>query len=167
MGSPFGSLMADVKMNHVIDKALDLTSFSQRPNLFCCYVDHRFATFPNPTSIDMLLNNLDIVLSQIQFTKKLQLHNSLTFLDVFVQKTSSEFNTSTYHKLTKTSLQTIHSNFSHLYYKRILVNNLLHRSYSNSNSYTIMDSEFYPSKDTFLKNGYRLSFNDKMHPTIF
>ena len=63
--------MADVIMNHVVDKALDLTPSFNGPNLFCRYADHRFATLPNPTSIDVLLNNLDKVYSQIQFTKKL------------------------------------------------------------------------------------------------
>ena len=68
MGSPIGSLLADVRMNHVVDKALDLTSPSHRPNFFSRYIDDCFATFPNPTSIDIFLTNLNNIHNQIQFT---------------------------------------------------------------------------------------------------
>ena len=129
MGSPIGSRMADVIMKHVVDKALDLTPPSHRPNFFCRYVDDRFAAFPNPISIDIFLTNLNNIHSQIQFTKELDMHNSLTFLDVFIEKTNSGIKTSTYHKPTKTSLLTKYTRFSPLYYKRNLVNNLLQRSY--------------------------------------
>ena len=75
-------------MNHVVDKALDLTPPSHRTNFFCRYVDDCFATFPNPTSIDIFLTNLNDIHNQIQFTKELKIHNSLTFLDVFTEKTN-------------------------------------------------------------------------------
>ena len=105
MGSPIGSLMADVIMNHVVDKALDLTPSSHSPNLFCRYVDDCFATFPNPTSIDIFLTNLNDIHNQIQFAKELEIRNSLIFLDVFVEKTNSGgIKMSTYHKPTKTNL---------------------------------------------------------------
>ena len=161
MGSPIGSLMADVIMNHVVDKALDLTPPSHRPNFFCRYVDNCFATFPNPTSMDLFLTNLNNIHNQIQFTEELEIHNSLTFLDVFIEKTSSGIKTSAYHKPTKTNLLAKYASFSSLHYKRNLVNNLLHRSYSICNSYTTIDSEFQSIKDTILKKGYPLSFIDK------
>ena len=153
--------MADVIMNHVVDKALDLTPPSHRPNFFCRYVDDCFATFPNPTFIDIFLTNLNTIHNQIQFTKELEIHNSLTFLDVFIEKTNSGIKTSTYHKPTKTNLLTKYTSFSPLHYKQNLVNNLLQRSYSICNSYTTIDSEFQSIKDTLLKNGYPLSFIDK------
>ena len=94
MGSPIGFLMADVIMNHVVDKALDLTPPFHRPNFFCRYVDDCFATFPNPTSIDIFLTNPNNIHNQIQFTKELEIHNSLTFFDVFIEKTKSGIKTS-------------------------------------------------------------------------
>ena len=101
MGSPIGPLMADVIMNHVVDKALDLTPPSHRPNFFCRNVNDCFATFPNPTSIDLFLTNLNNIHNRIQFTEELEIHNSLTFLDVFIEKTNSGIKTSAYHKPTK------------------------------------------------------------------
>ena len=161
MGSPIGSLMTDVIMNHVVDKALDLTPPSHRPNFFYRCVGDCFATFPNPSSIDIFLTNLNNIHNRLQFTKELQIHNSLTFLDVFKEKTNSGIKTSTYHKPTKTNLQTKYTSFSPLHYKRNLVNNLSQRSYSIFNSYATIDSEFQSIKDTLLKNGYPLSFTNK------
>ena len=111
MGSPFGSLMADVIMNHVVDKALNLFPPSHCPKFFCRYVDDCFATFPNPTSIDIFLTNLNNSHNQLQFTKELEIHNSLTFLNVFIEKTNSEIKTSTYHKPTKANLLTKYTSF--------------------------------------------------------
>ena len=129
--------MADVIMKHVVEKALDLTPSSHRPNFFCRYLGDCFANFPNPTSIDIFLVNLNNIHDQIQFTKELKIHNSLTFLDVFIQKTSSGIKTRTYHKPVKTNLPTKYTSFnSPLHYKQNLVNNLLQRSYSIRNSYT-------------------------------
>ena len=167
MGSPIGSLMAVVIMNHVVDKALDLTPPSHRPNFFCRYVDDCFATFPNPTSIDIFLTNLNNIHSQIQFTKELEIHNSLTFLDVFKEKTNRGIKTSAYHKPTKTNLLTKYTSFSPLHYKRNLVNNLLPRSYSICNSYTAIDSEFQSIKDTLPKKRIPTEFYRQMHPRIF
>ena len=111
--------------------------------------------------LSIFLTNLNNIHNQIQFTKELEIHNSLIFLDVFIEKTNSGIKTSTYHKPTKTNLLTKCTSFFPLHYKRNLVNNLLQRSYSICNSYTTIDSEFQSFKDTLLKNGYPLSFIDK------
>jgi len=69
--------MADVIMNHVIDRALDLTPLSHRPKFFCIYVVNCFAFFPDPTYIDIFLNNLNNIRNQIQFIKEIESQNSL------------------------------------------------------------------------------------------
>ena len=85
MGSPTASRMAAVIINHVVDKALDLIPPSHCSNFFCRYVYDCFSTFPYPTFIDIFLTNLNNILNLIQFTKELETHNSLTFLDVFIK----------------------------------------------------------------------------------
>ena len=104
MSSPNRFQMADVIINYAVDKALDLTPPSHRPNFFCHYVDDCFAAFPNPTSINLFLTNLNNIHNHFQFTKELEIHNSLTFLDVVIEKTNSGIKTSTNHKPTKTNL---------------------------------------------------------------
>ena len=123
MGSPIGSLMADVIMNYVIDKALEITPQLRRPSFFYRYVDDCFATFTEPTSIDIFFNNLNSAHKQIQFTKEIESNNSLAFLDVLIEKSDSGINTSTYHKPTHTDLLLEYSSFSPIRYKRNLMNN--------------------------------------------
>ena len=167
MGSPIGSVMADVIMNYVVDKALDLTPPSHRPNLFCRYVDDCFATFPNPTSIDLFLTNLNNIHNQIQFTEELEIHNSLTFLDVTIEKTNSGIKTSAYHKPTKTNLLTRYTSFSPLQYKRNLVNNLftpilLYLQFLYYDWFRVPINQRHPSTKRIPTELYR-----QMHPTIF
>ena len=161
MGSPIGPLLADVMMNYVIDKAIERTPLDHQPKFFCGYVDDCFATFTNTSSIEIFLRNLNSVHSQIQFTKEVESHNSLAFLDVLIEKTDKGIKTSTYHKPTRTGHLTKFSSFSPLRYKRNLVNSLLHRSYSICNSYSQIDTEFRFIKNTLLRNEYPSGFIDK------
>ena len=161
MGSPIGPLLADVMMNYVIDKAIERTPLDHQPKFFCRYVDDCFATFTNTSSIEIFLRNLNSVHSQIQFTKEVESHNSLAFLDVLIEKTDKGIKTSTYHKPTRTGHLTKFSSFSPLRYKRNLVNSLLHRSYSICNSYSQIDTEFRFIKNTLLRNEYPSGFIDK------
>ena len=153
MGSPIGSLMADVIMNYVIDKALEITPQLHRPN-FYRYVDDCFATFTEPTSIDIFFNNLNSIHKQIQFPKEIESNNSLAFLDVLIEKSDSGINTSTYRKPTHTDLLLKYSSFSPTRYKRNLINNLLQRSFTICNSYLKIDSEFQSIKTTLMRNEY-------------
>ena len=154
MGSPIGSLMADVIMNCVIDKALEITPQLHRPSFFCRYVDDCFATFTEPTSIDIFFNNLNSIHKQIQFTKEIESNNSLAFLDVLIEKSDCGINSSTYHKPTHTGPLLKYSSFSPIRYKRNLINNLLQRSFTICNSYLKIDSEFQSIKITLMRNEY-------------
>ena len=116
MGSPIGPLLADVMMNYVIDKAIERTPPDHQPKFFCRYVDDCFATFTNTSSIVVFLRNLNSVHSQIQFTKEVESHNSLAFLDVLIEKTYKGIKTSTYHKTMRTGHLTKFSSFSPLRY---------------------------------------------------
>ena len=86
MGSPNGTLLADIMVNCVIDKAIERMPLDHQPKFFCRYVDDCFATFTNASFIGVFLRNLNSVHNQIQFTKEVESHNSLTFLDVLIEK---------------------------------------------------------------------------------
>ena len=161
MGSPIGSLMADVIMNYVIDKALEITPQLHRPSFFCRYVDDCFATFTEPTSIDIFVNNLNCIHKQIHFTKEIESNNSLAFLDVLIEKSDFGINTSTDHKPTHTGLLFKYSSFSTFRYKRNLINSLLQRSFIIDNSYLKIDSEFQSIKTTLMRNEYPSRFIDR------
>ena len=86
MGSPIRLLLADVTKNYIVDKAIENTQLDHQPKFFCRYVDDCFATFSNTSSINIFLRNLSSAHNQIQFTKKVELHNFLAFLDVVIEK---------------------------------------------------------------------------------
>ena len=113
MGFPIGPLLADVMINYVIDKAIERTPLDHEPKFFCRYVDDCFASFTNTSSIEIFLRNLNSVHSQIQFTKKVESHNSLAFLDVLIEKTDKGITelTSTTHKFSPALLTNPNSSF--------------------------------------------------------
>ena len=141
-------------------KILKITPQLHRPSFFCRYVDDCFATFTEPTSIDIFFNNLNSIHKLIQFTKEIESNNSLAFLDVLIEKSDSGINTSSYHKPTHTDLFK-YSSFSPIRYKRNLINNLLQRSFPICNSYLKIDSEFQSIKTTLMKNEYPSRFIDR------
>ena len=161
MGSPIESLRADFIMNYLIDKALEIAPQLHRPSFFCRYMDDCFATFIEPTSINIFFNNLNSIHKQIQFTKEIESNNSLAFLDVLIEKSDFGINTSTYHKPTRTDLLLKYSSFSPNRYKRNLINNLLQRSFTICNSYLKIDSEFQSIKTTLMRNEYPSRFIDR------
>ena len=161
MGSPIGPLLVDAMMKYVIDRAIKSTPLDHQPKFFCRCVDDCFATFTNTSSIDTFLCNLNSLHKQIQFTKEVELHNSLAFLAVFNEKTEKGIKTSTYHKPTCTGYFTKISSFSPLRYKRNLVNSLLHRSYTICNSYSQIDAAFRFITNTLLRNEYSSGFINK------
>ena len=155
-------------MNRVVDKALNLTSPSHRPNFFCRYVDDWIATFPNPISIDIFLTNVNNIRNQIQFTKELEIHNSLTFLDVFKEKTSSGIKTAhitnlpkliyctnQVHKLFSSSLQTRSS-------QQFLTPILLYLQFLYHNGFWVPINQRHPCKKRIP-----IEFHKQMHLTIF
>ena len=72
MGSPTAPLMADVRMNYVIDQALVVTPPECRPDLLCRYVDDMFLLFPNENYLNRFFTNINSVHRNIVFTKELE-----------------------------------------------------------------------------------------------
>ena len=122
MGSPIGPPLTNVMINYVIDKAIELLPQNHQPKFFCRYVDDCFATFTNTSAIDVFLRTLNSEHNQIHFSKEVESHNSLAFLNVLVEKTDKRIKTSTYHKPICTGQLTKFSSFPPLCYKRNLVN---------------------------------------------
>ena len=147
MGFPIGPLLADVMMNFVIDKATERTPLDHQPKFFCRYVDDCFVTFTNTTSIEVFLRNLNSVHSQIQFTKEVESHNSLAFLDILIEKTDKGIKTSTYHKPTRTGHLTKFSSFSPSSLR------------AQSNELPSSSFLFYPQ--FLFSNWYRILFHQK------
>ena len=88
-------------------------------------------------------------------TMKVELHNSLAFLYVLIEKIDKGIKTGTYHKPTCTVYLTKFSGFSPLCYNQNLANSLLHRYHAICNSYSQI--EFVLPKKHFCRMNIHLA----------
>ena len=111
MGGSLSCLLADVLMNHLVDKALSRTLSNHEPSIFCRYVDDRFAVFDSLDSIKIFCDSLNEVHPNIKFTTEIQNNKCINFLDVLVDNSSTAVTTSTFRKPTNTGLHSKWSSF--------------------------------------------------------
>ena len=161
MGGPASSLLADVLMNNIVDKAMDTSLTQRKPIVFYRYVDDCFAVFNNKRSVVEFENILNSMHPNIKFTTEMQTNNSLRFLDVLVNNSQSTLSTSTFRKPTHTGLFAKWSSFVPRRYKVNLVNCLLDRCYKICSFYELICEEVEHIKTMLSRNGYPKYFLDK------
>ena len=160
MGGSLSCLMADVLMNHLVDKALSRTLSNHKPSIFYRYVDDCFAVFDSLDSIKIFCDSLNEVHPNIKFTTEIQNNKCINFLDVLVDNSSTTVTTSTFRKPTNTGLYSKWSSFVPRRYKYNLVNCLLDRAYKICSSYESICSEVDNIKVMLGRNGYPAYFLD-------
>ena len=160
MGGSLSCLMADVLMNHLVDKALSRTLSNHKPSIFYRYVDDCFAVFDSLDSIKIFCDSLNEVYPNIKFTTEIQNNKCINFLDVLVDNSSTTVTTSTFRKPTNTGLYSKWSSFVPRRYKYNLVNCLLDRAYKICSSYESICSEVDNIKVMLGRNGYPAYFLD-------
>lgn len=97
MGSPLGPTLANI---FVLYHETRFFSIVPKPDTYFRYVDDIFASFPTEDDCDKFFRPLIGLYPSLTFTAKSR--NSLTFLDVLVEKVNDEFITSVYRKDTFT-----------------------------------------------------------------
>jgi len=161
MGSPIAPLLADVFMNHVLDKALASSLEHDKPTKLFRYVDDLFLTFSNDCAVQRFLDTLNSIHSSIKFTQERESNSGLTFLDVLITIDSNKLaQTSVFRKATHTGVYLKFNSLVPNRYKRNLVNCLLLRAYKISSSYQIIHNEFQIIKSMLMNNGYPVQFVD-------
>ena len=93
MGSPITPLMADVCMNWILNEVL---TFKPQPRVLFHYVDDLFCVFHSKDELGQFFVKINSVHVNIQFTKELEQHNQLPYLDVLVTKSVDKFETQIY-----------------------------------------------------------------------
>ena len=99
MGSPLGPTLANIFVGFHEKKMFNSVD---APVIYCRYVDDTFAIFEDKQQGQMFLQRLSQMHPALKFTIEGEINNSLPFLDVLVERTSSNFNTSVYRKRTFT-----------------------------------------------------------------
>ena len=81
MGLPLSPILADIVMEHILDKAIESLNF----DLKCCkkYVDDLFLIIPEHR-IQETLHIFNSIHQKIQFTHEIERNNQLPFLDVLI-----------------------------------------------------------------------------------
>ena len=93
-------------LTHYEDKWLDDCPLDFKPVLYRRYVDDTFLLFRASSHVEKFNRYLNAQHSRIKFTVEREKNGSLPFLDVFIQKNGTVFETSTYRKPTFTGLGT-------------------------------------------------------------
>ena len=95
MGSPIAPFIADVRINWILN---EVSTFKPQPRGIFRYVDDLFCVFHGEDELKQFFVKINSIHVNIQFTKKLEQHNQLPYLDVLVTKSVDKFETTVFRK---------------------------------------------------------------------
>ena len=124
MGSPLGPALANIFVGFHESRLFDNTV---KPGVYFRFVDDTFAIFGSELDCDHFKGKLNLLHPALKFTVEKEHNNSLSFLDVLVEKDGTGFLTSIYRKPTFTEQCTRWNSFSPKTRKISLIKTLVHR----------------------------------------
>ena len=125
MGSPLGPALANIFVGYYENK---LFTSVEKPLLYTRYVDDTFAIFRSETEADKFFTAFNSQRSALKFTMEKEANQTLPFLDVKIEKESSQFLTSIYRKSLFTGQYIRWDSFGPLKRKTNLIGTLVHRA---------------------------------------
>ena len=150
MGSPLGPALANIFVGFYEQKLFDQ---GDKPSVYFCYVDDTCVIFESERDCDLFHEKLNRLHPALKFTIEEEQNNSLSFLDVLVEKEGSEFLTSVYRKPTFSGHYIRWNSFSPKDRKIGLIKTLVHRALMIC-SKNKLGSELDTIKRIFIENGY-------------
>ena len=147
---PLGPVLANISVGYYEEK---LFSQTQKPPTYFRYVDDTFAVFDHEAEADEYLTKLNCLHSSLKFTFEKEKGNCLPFLDVYVERTDSGFETSVYRKPIFTGEYLRWESFSPLKRKINLIYSLVHRALMICTKRRL-NGEIEWIKKILLYNGY-------------
>jgi hypothetical protein len=156
MGSPLSAILANSYLKHYESIWLSQAPANIKPAYYKRYLDDTFLLFSHKHQVLPFLNFLNQQLPNIKFTKEEESENSLPFLDILINKNSTNYNLSIYRKPTFTNLS--QNFFSHVpfRYKCNSIKTLIYRAFHLSSNYHNLHKEF----DFLVK-----FFNSNLYPS--
>ena len=150
MGSPLGPALANIFVGFHESRLFDNTV---KPGVYFRYVDDTFVIFSSELDCDCFHGKLNLLHPALNFTVEKEQNNSLSFLDVLVEKEGTGFLTSVYRKPTFTGQYIRWNSFSPKSRKISLIKTLVHRALMIC-SKTKLGSELDRVKQLLIENGY-------------
>ena len=154
MGGKAFYLFADVIMNYIVVKAMEITPLQYKPFVFYRYVDDCFSVSNDKKSVIEFEKIINSIHPNTALTTELQFKNRLSFLDVLEDNSGPNLVTSAFRKPTHTGLYSKWNSFVPSRFKINLINCLLDRCYRICSSYEIIGDEFEQIKTMLSRNGY-------------
>ena len=161
MGSPLAPILADLFVTTLEEKHI-ISNPKFKIKTWIRYVDDVFVVVEGPNEHIMhIMDSTNSLHKNIKFTLELEKNNSLSFLDVHIQKVDNKFLTSVYRKNTNTNLYMKWDACLPKYQKVGLITSLITRAYKICSNDDILNVEIDYLRDVLRNNGYPKKLVDK------
>ena len=155
MGSPLGPILADIFMGHLEGKIA--TTLEELP-FYRRYVDDTFVVVENDRQLSILLELMNSLHANIQFTVEREVNRQLSFLDVHLTRNmDGSLTRRVYHKSTWTGQYIHFRSFTPISHKRALVRALYYRTRGIATD-DVLEEELKCLEETLVENGYPIRF---------
>ena len=156
MGLPLGPSFANIFLCHHETRWLKNCPPEFRPKYFRRFLDDTFAIFEKETHVTQFLDYLNGQHPKIKFTKEVEKDGCLPFLDIRIQRSGTNIDTSVYRKPSFTGLGTSFFSFIPFVIKSSIVKSAVFRAYMINSSFKNFDCELSFLKKFFCSNGFPL-----------
>ena len=157
MGSPLGPTLANIFLCHYEEIWLSKCPKQFKPRYYQRYVDDIFLLFDDSSQINKFDKYLNSRHKNMRYTKEIENDNSLSFLDIRIDRKADNFETSLYRKPTFSGVYLNFESFVPDGYKKGLINCLLFRIYKLCSNWSIIHEEIKTIKKILLSNKYPLN----------
>ena len=152
MGSPLGSILADICMVDLEETLLP--TLTEHIQDWSRYVDDTIGIVKND-SIDHIINTLNSFHPNIQFTHETETANKINFLDVMIIRNNNTLSTTIYRKPTNNDIYIHWNAFAPETWKRGTLRTLTQRAYTVCSNEKLLTEELLYLRRSFNNvNGY-------------
>ena len=141
MGSPFGPTLANIFLCLHEQIWSDNCPVEFKPLIYRRFVDDTFLLFRYKEHIEKFRLYLNCQHSIIKFTSEIEDNNSISFLDIKINRDNNRFLTSVYRKPTFSGAFTNFDSYIPLSYKSGLISSLLYRAFKLCFNFEIFHQE--------------------------
>ncbi|XP_076335599.1 uncharacterized protein LOC143238877 [Tachypleus tridentatus] len=127
MGSPLSPILADIFMEDFEERALSFTLV--KPSFYRCFVDDIFVIwFHSHEKLPAFSEHLNSIDKRINFTMEIEEQNSLSFLDILINKQARQITTTVYRKPTHMDRYLLFQSYHPTLIKRGIIQSLNKRA---------------------------------------
>ena len=130
-----------------------METISERPEIYCRYIDDIFVVVQNEQQLKDLKNIFER-LSCLKFTYELPNKDSLPFLDVLVKKETNKYITSVYTKSTNLGFCMNGKSECPERYRKSVINAYVRRAMTHCSSWMSVHQELQRASQVLVNNGH-------------